>query len=68
MWGDNVFQWRHYLYSGIRHGITIGVDTVRGLYLPDEVTFYVDAVIRLMFCVYYLPIIALIIAITHSEL
>lgn len=41
---------------------------MRGLYLPDEVTFYVDAVIRLMFCVYYLPIIALIIAITHSEL
>ncbi|RNF04637.1 hypothetical protein TraAM80_04932 [Trypanosoma rangeli] len=38
------------------------------LCFPDEVTLYIDPIIRFIFTVYHLPPIALVLAITHSEL
>ncbi|KPA82163.1 hypothetical protein ABB37_03292 [Leptomonas pyrrhocoris] len=42
--------------------------TLRSLYLPDEVSFYLDTFVRLLFSVYYIPFIFIVFALTHAAI
>ncbi|CAC9537321.1 conserved hypothetical protein [Leishmania infantum JPCM5] len=42
--------------------------TVRSLYFPDEFSFYLDTVVRFLFSVYYIPFLAMVVALTHAAI
>ncbi|RNF24705.1 uncharacterized protein Tco025E_02385 [Trypanosoma conorhini] len=54
--------------STLRHLLRPLRTALWDLCFPDEVTVYIDPIIRFIFTVYHLPPIALALAITHSEL
>ncbi|KAG5493883.1 hypothetical protein JKF63_01715 [Porcisia hertigi] len=42
--------------------------TVRSLYLPDEFSLYLDTCVRFLFSLYYIPFLALVVALTHAAI
>lgn len=42
--------------------------TLRSLYFPDEVSLYLDTFVRLLFSVYYIPFLAIVLALTHAAI
>lgn len=42
--------------------------TLRSLYFPDEVSLYFDTFTRLLFSVYYIPFLAMVLALTHASI
>ncbi|KAG5468188.1 hypothetical protein LSCM1_02164 [Leishmania martiniquensis] len=42
--------------------------TVRSLYFPDEFSLYVDTIVRFLFSLYYIPFLAMVVALTHAAI
>jgi lipase ATG15 len=64
------FAFRRYLQ--VRQQVTALVAlihvTLRSLYFPDEVSLYLDTFVRLVFSVYYIPFLAMVLALTHAAI